>query len=82
MTHYDTLFAMKAALEKACRIDKEAMIDALEGLVIQSPTGSVTIGKNHRVTMNMFLAKTEGSSLLTVRSLGEIAPEPGCKSDD
>ena len=54
-------------------------MDALEGLVIQSPTGRVTIGKDHHVTMNMFLAKTQGTSLVQVRALGEIAPEPGCK---
>ena len=82
MTHYDALIAMKAALDKAGKVDKEAMINALEGLVIQSPTGAVTIGKNHHVTMNMFLAKTEGPALVTVRALGEIAPEPGCKSDE
>jgi branched-chain amino acid transport system substrate-binding protein/urea transport system substrate-binding protein len=82
MTHYDALIAMKAALEKAGKVDKEAMINALEGLAIQSPTGAVTIGKNHHVTMNMFLAKTEGPGLVTVRALGEIAPEPGCKSDE
>jgi urea transport system substrate-binding protein len=79
MTHYNALMAMKAALEKAGKIDKELMIDALEGLAIGSPAGKVTIGKNHHATMNLFLAKTEGDSLVTVRSLGEIAPEPGCK---
>ena len=82
MTHYDALIAMKAALEKAGKVDKEAMIDALEGVVIQSPAGAVTIGKNHHATMNMFLAKTDSSGLVTVRALGEIAPEPGCKSDE
>ena len=45
MTHYNALMAMKAALEKAGKIDKESMIDALEGLTIDSPTGTVTIGK-------------------------------------
>jgi urea transport system substrate-binding protein len=79
MTHYNALMAMKAALEKAGKIDKESMIDALEGLAIDSPTGTVTIGKNHHVTMNLFLAETQGDSLVTVRALGEIAPEPGCK---
>jgi branched-chain amino acid transport system substrate-binding protein/urea transport system substrate-binding protein len=79
MTHYDALIAMKAALEKAGKIDKEALIDALTGLTITAPTGPVTIGKNHHVTMNLFLAKTQGDRLVTVRALGEIAPEPGCK---
>lgn len=79
MTHYNALMAMKAALEKAGKIDKESMIDALESLAIDSPTGTITIGKDHHVTMNLFLARTEGNSLVTVRALGEIAPEPGCK---
>ena len=39
MTHYNTLIALKAALEKAGTIDKEAIIDAMAGLVIASPTG-------------------------------------------
>jgi hypothetical protein len=29
-----------------------------EGLAIESPTGTVTIGNNHHASMNMFLAKT------------------------
>ena len=63
MTHYNALMAMKAALEKAGKIDKESMIDALEGLTIDSPTGTVTIGKNHHATMNLFLAKTAKGQL-------------------
>ncbi len=78
MTHYNALMAMKAALEKAGKVDKELMINALEGLTFQSPSGPVTIGKNHHVTMNMFLAKTKGTDLVTVRALGEIAPKAGC----
>jgi urea transport system substrate-binding protein len=79
MTHYNALIALKAAIEKAGKVDKEAMIDALEGLKIKSPTGPVTIGKNHHATMSMFLAKTKGRDLVTVRALGAIAPEPRCK---
>jgi branched-chain amino acid transport system substrate-binding protein/urea transport system substrate-binding protein len=79
MTHYNALVAVKAAIEKAGKVDKETMIDALEGLAIQSPTGSLTMGRNHHATMDMFLAKTQGRDLVTVRALGEIAPEPGCK---
>jgi len=39
----------------------------------------LTIDKNHHVTMNLFLARTERDSLVTVRALGEIDPEPGCE---
>jgi urea transport system substrate-binding protein len=79
MTHYNALMAMKAAIEKAGKVDKEAMIGALEGLTIKSPTGQLTMGKNHHATMNMFLAKTKRRDLVTVRALGAIAPNPGCK---
>jgi urea transport system substrate-binding protein len=79
MTHYNALIAMKAAVEKAGKVDKELMIDALEGLKIKSPTGPVMIGKKHHATMSMFLAKTQGRDLVTVRALGAIAPEPRCK---
>jgi branched-chain amino acid transport system substrate-binding protein/urea transport system substrate-binding protein len=79
MAHYNALIAVKAAIEKAGKVDKEALVDALGGLSIKSPTGPVTIGKDHHATMNMFIAKTKGRDLVTVRALGEIAPEPGCK---
>jgi urea transport system substrate-binding protein len=69
----------KAAIEKAGKVDKEAIVDALAGLVIPSPTGPVTIGRDHYATMNMLIAKTQGRDLVTVRALGEIAPQPGCK---
>ena len=82
MTHYNALIALKAAIEKAGKVDREAIVDALAGLVIPSPTGPVTINQNHHVTMNMFVAKTRGRDLVMVRALGEIAPEPGCKLAD
>jgi urea transport system substrate-binding protein len=81
MTHYNALVALKAAIEKAGKVDKEAIVDAMAGLAIKSPTGPVTIGKDHHATMNMFIAKTQGNALVPVRALGEITPEPGCKPD-
>ena len=78
MTHYNTLIAIKAAIEKAGKVDKEALVDALTGLVIPSPTGPVTIDRDHYATMSMFIAKTAGRELVAVRALGAIAPQPGC----
>ncbi|WP_375783518.1 substrate-binding protein [Bradyrhizobium sp. Pha-3] len=78
MTHYNTLIALKAAAEKAGKLDKEAIIDAMAGLTIASPTGPVTLGQDHHAAMNMFIARTQGTELVQVRPLGEIAPQPGC----
>ncbi|MGO1120494.1 substrate-binding protein [Rhodovibrionaceae bacterium A322] len=80
MTHYNAVMATKAALEKSGKVDREALVDGLEGLTMDSPTGPLSIGAaDHHVTFNMFLAKTEGNGLKVVKSLGEIAPEAGCK---
>jgi hypothetical protein len=61
---------------------REAIVDALAGLVIPSPTGPVTIDHDHHATMNMFIAKTQGRDLVAVRALGAITPQPGCKLAD
>jgi urea transport system substrate-binding protein len=79
LTHYNALKATKAALEAKGEIDREALVDGLEGLSIDSPTGPVSIGAaDHHVTLSMYLAKTEGSALVTAEGLGAIAPEAGC----
>jgi len=79
MTHYNSLIAVKGALEKSGKIDKESLIDGMEGLTIDTPTGKTSIGaRDHHVTMNMFLAKTEGAGLKTIEALGSIAPMAGC----
>jgi urea transport system substrate-binding protein len=80
-THYNTLIALKAAAEKAGKLDKEAVIDALEGLKFETPTGPMTMGKDHHVTLNMFLARTEGPNLVQVQALGEVSPLSGCTPD-
>jgi urea transport system substrate-binding protein len=77
-THYNSINAVKAALEKAGKIDAESLVDNLENLTFKSPTGDITIGKDHHVTMPMFLARTEGAGLAVKSALGPIAPAPGC----
>ena len=75
LTHYNAVMAIKAALERAGKVDKEAVVDALEGLSFDTPTGTVTIARNHHSIMNMFVAKADGDALATIQDLGEIAPE-------
>jgi urea transport system substrate-binding protein len=79
MTHYNALNALKKGLEKVGKVDREAVVDGMEGLTIDSPTGPVSIDeRNHHVTLNMYLAKTEGEQLKTIEALGRLAPEAGC----
>ena len=77
-THYVSLHAAKAAFEKSGSIDSEALVNGLEGITVDGPTGKVTVGEDHHVTLDMFTAKTEGAGLTVVENLGQVAPAPGC----
>jgi branched-chain amino acid transport system substrate-binding protein/urea transport system substrate-binding protein len=79
MTHYNAMMALKAGLEKVGKVDREAVVEGLEGAAIDSPTGKMSVDAgNHHVTLNMYLAKTEGAGLQTVEALGPLAPQPAC----
>ena len=79
MTHYNSLMAVKAGIEAAGKVDKEAMIDGMGGLTFDIPTGKATITKeDHHVAMNMYIGKTEGGSLKVEKSLGVIEPAKQC----
>ena len=72
--------AVEAALKKAGKIDREALVNGLEGLSMDIPTGKMTIGKaDHHASFNMYLAKTEGAGLSVVEAMGTLAPQAGCK---
>ena len=76
MTHYNAIHALKLALEKVGEPTREAAVEGLQGLTIQAPTGPVSIGPDdHHVTLNMYLAKTEGPGLDLVDSLGDRSEE-------
>lgn len=80
MTHYNSLMALKAGLEKVGRIDREAAVDGMAGLKFAIPTGEAEItAADHHVAMNMFIAKTSGGSLKVIKPLGRIDPISGCK---
>ncbi|MCC3305752.1 substrate-binding protein [Sneathiella sp. HT1-7] len=79
MTHYNSLIALKGGLEKAGKIDKEAMIDGMAGLSFEIPTGPARITENdHHVAMNMYIARTSNGTLNIAKKLGVIEPAPQC----
>jgi branched-chain amino acid transport system substrate-binding protein/urea transport system substrate-binding protein len=79
MTHYNALKSVEAAAKKTGKVDRESLVNGLQGLSIDIPTGKMSIGKDdHHVTLNMYLAKTEGAGLSVVQALGAIAPQAGC----
>jgi ABC-type branched-subunit amino acid transport system substrate-binding protein len=84
---YGTLLLYKAAVEKADSVDGEAVAEALSGISVETPTGTLTINPdNHIVTGPEYLlevtAKPAGYKL--VEEFGDVAHEghSGCSSKD
>ncbi|WP_169569674.1 substrate-binding protein [Sneathiella limimaris] len=79
MTHYNSLMAVKGGLEKAGKVDKEALIDGMAGLTFDIPTGKAMITEaDHHVAMNMYIGKTGGGTLNVEKALGVIEPAKQC----
>lgn len=79
MTHYDALMALRAALEGAGEVSREAALEGLPGLRYPIPTGeSVINSANHHSTLDAYISKAVGSQVEVVEDLGAIAPKPGC----
>ena len=56
---YNTMLAIKAMLERAGSTETEAMVDALEGLSFDAPTGPITFRAiDHQATMGAYVGWT------------------------
>ncbi len=79
MTHYNSLMAVKAGIEKSGKVDREALIDGMAGLSFDIPTGKAMISKeDHHIAMNMYIGKTAGGTLNVEKALGIIEPAKQC----
>ncbi len=57
---YNTMLAIKAMLERAGSTDTEKMVDAMEGLSYESPTGPITFRAiDHQSTMGAYVGWTK-----------------------
>lgn len=70
---YGALYTYKAAAEKAGTIDKEKVIDALEGLSVELPVGEITIrAEDHQALTDVTWGKTAADSAYPIRILDPI----------
>ena len=80
MTHYNAIKALKAGLERAGTISREAAVDGMAGLNFTIPTGAASITPaDHHIAMNMYIARTEGGQLRVIERLGRIEPVSNCQ---
>jgi len=88
---YGALYTYKAAAEKAGSIDKEKVIDALEGLTVELPVGRITLRpEDHQALTDVTWGKTAADPAYPIRILdpiklfkaADVTPpvsETGCK---
>lgn len=88
---YGAIYTYKAAAEKAKSIDKEKVIDALEGLTVELPVGQITIRpEDHQAVTDACWGKTHVDPAYPIRVLKPIkifkgedvtppVTEAGCK---
>jgi ABC-type branched-subunit amino acid transport system substrate-binding protein len=78
---YDSIYIWKAAIEKAAKLDKEAMIDALPQVTFKAPQGEISIeaGSNH-ARLHQLIADTKPDGTFQVlEDFGLVDPISNCK---
>ena len=67
---YGAVYTYKAAVEKAGKVDREAVIDALSGLTVELPVGKITIRpEDHQAVTDACWGKTAADSAYPFRIL-------------
>ncbi len=67
---YGAVYTYKAAVEKAGKVDREAVIDALAGLTVELPVGMITIRpEDHQAVTDACWGKTAADSAYPFRIL-------------
>ena len=70
---YGAVYTYKAAAEKAGSIDKEKVIDALEGLTVELPVGNITIRpEDHQALTDACWGKTAADPAYPIRVLKPV----------
>lgn len=73
--HYDLIYLLKAAIEKADKLDREAVTDAMQNLSLYRGESEVHLRADHHFELPMYLARFHDGELEVIQDLGRIAPQ-------
>lgn len=79
--HYDLVYLLKAAIEKAGKLDREAVTDALQDLSLYQGESEVHLRADHHFDLPMYLARFQNGGVEVVKDLGRIAPHDQRQAD-
>lgn len=77
---YTSVYLWAAAVEKAGVVDKEAMLDALTTVKIDSPMGEISISPvNNHAVLNSYIAECQADGTFKIlKDLGKVEPVTAC----
>lgn len=78
-SHYGIVMLFKKAIEKAQSDNKEKIIDAMAGQTIVAGNGTVTMHKDHHMTLNMLIAEVMDGKLQMKKYIGPIRAQNQCE---
>lgn len=73
--HYDLIYLLKAAIEKAGSVDKEVVINQLPGLTLYERELAIKLRDDHHFELPMYLGQFTRGKLNVIEQLGTIKPE-------
>ena len=79
--NYDSVWLWKQAVEKAGKLDREAVMDALGGQTFLAPQGEITIDKksNHTALHQIIAECQADGSFKIIKDFGKIDPVTECR---
>lgn len=77
---YTSVYLWAAAVEKAGKVDREAMLDALPTVTVDAPSGNIRISEvNNHAVLHSYIAECQADGQFKVLvDLGEIEPISAC----
>ena len=73
--HYDLIYLLAAAIEKAGEADRERVIDLLPGISRYEGEEQVTIRDDHHLNLPMYLGEFQSGELNVIHRFGVIEPQ-------
>lgn len=80
-SHYDLVYLLKSAIEKANTLDRENVVDELGALSLYSGKEKISSRKDHHFDLPMYLAEFKKNALTVVQPLGIISPADQREAD-
>ena len=77
-THYNAVQAFKAAMEKAGSTAGDKVLDALDGMTLNTATGPVTMGKGRYASMPIYVARGTPNKLEVAKKLDALPSGAVC----